>query len=256
VPSDRTVKPWHGWLEPPSYPPTASSGIQVWRIDVTTAPPWARDVLVRDELDRIARRRRQADRQALTASYAALRLLLGAALNCAPCQIRFAIGSHGKPYVPGAWLPGAPLHFNLSHSGDLCLIALCREYPVGVDVEPRDRATDAMDLARRFFHRSEIAALEAIPEADRVFAFMRLWVCKEAYVKARGGGLSMGLERFAIPLADPPEQPVQVLTDESASSPGWFVRALDPGPGYVAAVASPDPHAPIELYSFRFETFR
>jgi len=251
VPTEDNIQAPPKWAEPPSHPSTATRGIQVWRVDATRVPGWVSQVLSHEELERIARRRRESDRQSLAASCAASRLLLAAALGCPPRDIRLTTGPHGKPY-----LPGAPLHFNLSHSGSLCLIALCPEREVGIYVEQLDRTTDALDLARRFFHPREVAALEALPEPARHSAFMRLWVCKEAYVKARGGGLSMGLDRFAVPLLMRAGNTARVVAGEPADSLGWFVQTVDPAPGYVAALATQQPQSPLELYSFRFENFR
>lgn len=235
-----------------SAPPALAAGrIQVWRLRVREAPAEVANVLSAQELESIARRRREEDRQSLTASYAALRLLLGAVLRCRPHDIRYAIGPHGKPRLPGK-RPAA--HFNLSHSGELCLIALCPDREVGVDVEQVDRCPDATDLARRFFHSAEVEALEAMPEGDRARAFMRLWVCKEAYVKARGGGLSMGLNNFAVPLAQAGAEAltVQMFGQEDSN---WRLRLLEPEAGYVGAIAAEGEDWSTELYSFEFANF-
>lgn len=98
----------------------------------------------------------------------------------------------GKPFL---WdLP--QVQFSLSHGGDwvLCAVSDC---PVGVDVE-QPRCT--MEIARRFFHPEEVSAVEALAEDERETALCRLWCAKEAFVKAMGGGLAMGLDSFAVEL--------------------------------------------------------
>lgn len=100
----------------------------------------------------------------------------------------------GKPFLRD--MP--QVQFSLSHGGDwvLCAVSDC---PVGVDVE-LPRCT--MDVARRFFCTEEVRAVEALEEADREIALCRLWCAKEAFVKALGGGLSMGLDSFTVELGE------------------------------------------------------
>jgi 4'-phosphopantetheinyl transferase len=118
------------------------------------------------------------------------------------------------------------LAFNVSHSGDLALIAVSRVGPLGIDVE-RERAEVAtVDLARRYFTRSEAALVEANPRT-----FFRIWTRKEAWAKAQGLGL-------AIPLD---------AVDVSGAVSGWFVADLEVGFGFSAAVARPGEAATVRL---------
>ena len=107
-------------------------------------------------------------------------------------KVGFRYGAHGKPQ-----LAGSPLHFNISHSGDLALIALAH-VELGVDVElPRPRRTDA--IARRFYAPGEVERLFAIEDAAaRADAFFRLWTCKEAFLKVTGEGLSRSTQSYEI----------------------------------------------------------
>ena len=99
-------------------------------------------------------------------------------------------GKFGKPYLPGA----PAFQFNLSHSGERVLCAVC-DRPVGGDVERIER--DLTGLARRFFHPEEQAALAAVPEEERNALFVRLWTRKESYLKAKGTGISESLNGFS-----------------------------------------------------------
>lgn len=140
----------------------------------------------------------------------------------------------GKPYAPAL----AGIDFNLSHARDHALIAIARAQPIGVDLERIDRKLDAHDLARRFFSKREAAALDALPEARRATAFLRLWTCKEAVLKALGAGISFGLDRVAFDL-DAAGSP-SALADvdpEAGEAAGWRVTLLEPGPGFLGAVA-------------------
>jgi 4'-phosphopantetheinyl transferase len=140
----------------------------------------------------------------------------------------------GKPYAPTL----AGIDFNLSHARDHVLIAIARDQPLGVDLERVDRRIEIMDLARRFFARAEAAALEALPETARLAAFLRLWTCKEAILKAIGEGLSFGLDRVAFTVgADGlPNGPSEVAA-EAGPREDWRVALLEPADGFLGALA-------------------
>jgi len=140
----------------------------------------------------------------------------------------------GKPYAPAL----AVIDFNLSHARDHALIAIARGQPLGVDLERVDRKLDAHDLARRFFSKREADALDALPEAQRATAFLRLWTCKEAVLKALGAGISFGLDRVAFEL-DATGSPTAIaeIAPEAGDAAGWRVALLEPTPGFLGALA-------------------
>ena len=119
-----------------------------------------------------------------------LREILGAALGVPKAELKFQYGENGKPRLAEA----GPLHFNVSHSGDLALVSLSdREH--GVDVElHKDRSYD--DVARRFFAAAEVEQLFSLPDAAREAAFFDTWTAKEAFVKATGVGITVPLGDF------------------------------------------------------------
>lgn len=154
----------------------------------------------------------------------AMRLILGRYLDTTVDSLEIEVTAAGRPY-----LRGNPLHFNLSHSWDVALVAISRDAPVGIDLEhPREfRAPDR--IARRICSEREYASLQrlgeppgASPQAQR--QLLRLWVRKEAILKGTGEGLGR----------DP--DGVDVLDDELPD--GW--RCLDlpsPAAGFQAALA-------------------
>jgi 4'-phosphopantetheinyl transferase len=139
----------------------------------------------------------------------ALREILAAYLEASPDGIRVVTGEHGKPE-----LADGALRFNLSHSGDLALVAVARERDVGVDVERIDARRDALALAERALDADGAAAVQAATVADRAAVFHRGWVRREAVAKCAGTGLA----------TPPPDAPRQVID-------------LDVGDAYAAAVA-------------------
>ncbi|MER8100653.1 4'-phosphopantetheinyl transferase superfamily protein [Kitasatospora sp. NPDC094016] len=157
-------------------------------------------------------------------AHAATRIVLGERLGRDPAGLRFSRGPWGKPAVEDA--PG--LHFNLSHSGEIALLALASR-PVGVDVELARAELDTARLAGRFFppDERELVAREG-PDA-----FTRLWTRKEACVKASGARLTQGM---GIPVAhDGPEATVYA---RSGPLPGpWRVNDLPLPEEYAGSVA-------------------
>jgi 4'-phosphopantetheinyl transferase len=192
-----------------------------------------------DERERAARFRFDRDRNRYIAGRGQLRLLLSRYTGTPPAELAFRYGAFDKPELTG----GGP-HFNVSHSGAVLLIGVTPDHEVGVDVE-----LDSTDLAReripeRFFSPEEVRTLRSLPEALQARAFLACWTRKEAFIKARGDGLSLALDSFDVTLA--PGQPVAVRrTAWSQNEPKeWCVIDLsDVNAGYVAAVAvrSTDP---------------
>src|SRR6185503_1727872 len=90
------------------------------------------------------------------------------------------------------------LEFNLSHSGALALVAAARGRPVGVDVERHRPGVETLEIAARFFTPRELGALRALDADGRVAGFFLCWTRKEAYVKARGEGLTVPLDAFDV----------------------------------------------------------
>jgi 4'-phosphopantetheinyl transferase len=192
-------------------------------------------VLSTEERARAGRFHFQQDRDAFTAARGTLRRLLGSYLDRQPEDLRFVLGPHGKP----ALLPGTPeaaLRFNVSHSGELALIACAWNREVGVDVEKHRPGFAGEAIARRFFSAVEVTSLMALPEAQREAAFFACWSRKEAYIKARGRGLSLSLASFDVSLA--PGEPAALLAsrDDPREEGRWSLRALDVVDGYSAAV--------------------
>ena len=153
-------------------------------------------------------------------------------------------GEHGKPYAPS--LPG--LDLNLSHAKNHVLLAFARNQPLGVDLERIDRRLAIEDLARRFFAPEEADALDRVPADERLPAFLRLWTCKEAVLKAIGAGLSFGLERVVFDLGAGVPAGLISLAPEAGAPRDWSVSLLEPAPGFVGATAWKGPPRTIRAF--------
>jgi 4'-phosphopantetheinyl transferase len=155
------------------------------------------------------------DRHDFLVRRALLRTVLSQYADCDPRAWVFRRNDYGKPSVathqgdmehaPPNGRAGLPLGFNASHTRGLAVCAVTAGCEVGVDVEDLHRRVEALDLARRYFAAAEVKALEELPPDGRRIAFFQLWTLKEAYIKARGMGLSIPLDQFALTLSA--EQP-------------------------------------------------
>jgi 4'-phosphopantetheinyl transferase len=218
--------------------PTPATGeVHVWSVALDLPPAGiARiaKVLATDELQRAAEIRSEDARRRFLITRAALRLLLGRHLERDPAELTFGAGPSGKPRLA----PDSPLAFNVSHSGDLALIALARDMQIGVDVEWLDPRRDTAGVAKRLFTNAERAAIRAAgPQAARE-AFYRHWVAKEAFVKAVARNV-MSVRSFEVVLEAPGGTRLVHVGGDPAEAGRWTLAELDlPTDGYVGAVAA------------------
>lgn len=130
--------------------------------------------------------------------YLTTRFLVRTALShCHPLPAeawKFQVNSYGKPAVH----PDCGLRFNLSNSSGLVVCLIGNEGELGVDAEPCDRATKIAELGCEFLSTLELAQLEVLPDQDKLNRALTLWTLKEAYIKARGLGLSLPLKKFSF----------------------------------------------------------
>jgi 4'-phosphopantetheinyl transferase len=187
-----------------------------------------------DERLRACGFRSAARRERFCAARGALRRLIALHVNAPAESLAFAYGPHGKPS-----LRGHELAFSVSHAGDHLAIALARGGSVGVDVECAERAPrgdHALRMAARFFTPVEYAKLASLPPAGRGRAFLRCWTQKEAYVKALGDGLALGLDEFEVAVL--PGEPCGLLAARRPSElTRWRFFETDATGGVHAAVA-------------------
>lgn len=217
----------------------AEREIHVWSFDLDVAPADAREVeawLSPDERTRAAAFHFARDRAHFIAARGKLRLFLGTYLGGSPAALRFAAGPQGKPRLAGGF-EASDLRFNLSHSHGHALLAVARGAEVGVDLEQIRPEVDAAGIVASHFSPAERAAWQALPETRRQLAFFHGWVRKEAYVKARGEGLSREPARYTVELD--PDALGRLLADEiTLEAPTiWQVEKLYAPAGYAAAVA-------------------
>jgi 4'-phosphopantetheinyl transferase len=227
------------WAAPPAHPLPRAGEVFALLVDLRVGSDRLRDLTSafnERERQRAASFAVDEWRERWSAARGTLREVLGRALAIPPDAVRFRYATHGKPQLDLDCAPLArELRFNISHSGDLALIAL-GGVEVGADVERiKPRRTD--DIARRFFAVGEQQRLFAFAPPRREVEFFRLWTCKEAFLKATGEGFSRSTRSYEIEL-DASEARVRWATGIADARSRFSVFPLEPGDGYAAAIVA------------------
>jgi 4'-phosphopantetheinyl transferase len=176
-----------------------------------------------------------------------LRQVLGGYLGIGPECLDLALSEQGKPYLVDESGPGAGLAFNLSHSGELILLAVTSGRQVGIDLERMAGDPPFREMARIAFSPREQEQLFSLPVYLQPAAFYRCWTRKEALMKARGSGFTLPSNCFDVSLL--PEDPPALLGwhNLSEKQPIWQLFDLAVPPGYCAALAVEGPD-PVQLF--------
>ena len=175
--------------------------------------------------------------------------MLSRYLNQSPELLQFQYNDQGKPSLA----PKSQVEFNLSHAGDLALLAITCGGEVGVDIESIDRKIEINLIAPRSFARAEVDRLFALPTSEQVSAFYRCWTRKEALIKAIGRGLSFPLDQFVVSLG--PNEPAQLLRTfwDEREAEQWKLFGWEPAENYLAALAIRNPLAEIKYFNWHPE---
>jgi len=227
------------WLDAPARPLLADGEVHVWRSFLDkdrSAVQSLLEFLSPDEQKRAGKFHFQRDREHFVVARGMLRSILGRYLNVTPQQLGFTYNQYGKPALNRATAADL-LRFNVSHSHGLALFAITPGREIGVDLEQVRADFVSLELAERFFSPAEVATLRALPPDARMTAFFNCWTRKEAYIKARGEGLSHPLHRFTVSLSS--GEPASLLStdDEPDAAARWSLVELFPAECYRAALA-------------------
>lgn len=216
----------------------------------TETPPLSRAMIARlsakldrHEQDRAARFVFETDRAVFVAAHALLRHTLGMIFEGG--AIHFRTDAYGKPELDLDF--EHDVRFNLSHTRGMVVCAICRDHPIGVDVEAIDRSVDFEMLAEQYFAAREHELIVEAPPQQRAEIFFRLWTLKEAMLKAVGVGLAGPLREFAFTL-EPVTSKMRLARAEAASE--WQVCEYAPTTVHRLALAVRRPPAqPVKVVS-------
>jgi len=200
----------------------ARTSIAVWSTSLDGLSVDA-SILSVDERTRAARQRSGPSRNRFVSARWWMRTILGHYLGVLPGALEFRAGRYGKPFLAGY----EDLDFNLTHSAGESMLAVSTSGPVGIDTERLGEHAYDRAAARRVLSGHEMTLVEQ--SNDRAEAFLRSWVRKEAFAKARGSGLDATLP--AISVGPGPR----------AACEGWWVIDIPASSGWAAALAYADP---------------
>lgn len=201
------------------------------------------------EKQRASRLRVVEKRESFVYNRALLRRILASYAGISPRDVPLTISPEGKPLWHGTSGNRVTdcLTFNLSHRGDLALLAVRRGQAVGVDLEKLEERTSYDALARQALSPREILLYQQLPAEDRPAAMLRTWTRKEAFLKAMGVGLGRPLAEIEVTFSV--SEPPQILaTGDRRQLPGdWVLESWSPQPGWFAALATPREGASLHL---------
>ena len=198
------MAPMNLWRPAPQFVALPDNEVHIWRINLDIATEQVQNyhqTLSSDEQSTAARFYFQKDRDQYIVARGVLRTILSRYLDIAPDEIQFSYGTHGKPTLTNS-LGVEIVNFNVSHSNNLAIVGDTRGRHLGIDLEYIQRDFACEEIARRVFSPHEIATLNDLPGDLKHEAFFNCWTRKEAYIKARGMGLSYPLNQFEVSRTD------------------------------------------------------
>jgi 4'-phosphopantetheinyl transferase len=217
-------------------PPKLSPGVvHLWQQRLQTdedSVQACHALLLPEEVQKAMRYRVERPRSDYILTRGTLRLLLSRYLGIAATEFNFQYTEYGKPF-----LANSDLHFNVSHTDGLALLAFVRNRQIGIDVEKVRAQDDLQKLAERFFSTHERHSLRNLAGRELHNAFFRCWTRKEAYIKAVGEGLSLPLHQFDVSLEPNPTEALIATRPDPEQATRWTIRDVPVASGYVAALA-------------------
>ena len=193
------------------------------------------ELLTSEEAERYTRFVFETDRRQFLLTRALERDVLSRYLGVEPAALGFTRNKYGKPAI--AEPTECPITYSLSHTKGLSVCAVAFEQMIGIDVESLQRTPSHQDISKRFFAASEAAYLETLGEGQNRTEFLKLWTLKEAFIKARGVGLSIPLNSFEIKMD--PDQPPSVSFSEGihGNESDWRFLQIRLGGAFQIAIA-------------------
>jgi len=231
-------------------PASDGSQVDIWQLDLSAHTekwtPYAGQLLSEEDKHKINRLIQPQHRSRALAMRVQLRLLLSSYLNVTADAIHFKTGSFGKPYVHQATIT-----FNASHSEDMALVAIGPSPHIGVDIEFWRPIDDMSRLVERHFTNTEKIFWHTLDAGQREAVFFDLWSSKEAFIKATGRGLGMGLARCGFSL--PKTNQLLECPSEFGQPSDWSCQPLNLGERVSAVVIVKADQCRVRLYQFEAE---
>ncbi|HEX6101230.1 MAG TPA: 4'-phosphopantetheinyl transferase superfamily protein [Thermoanaerobaculia bacterium] len=178
------------------------------------------------------------DRRRYLVTRALVRTVLSRYLPVRPADWKFVPNAYGRPSAANAEAQAAGLTFNISHTHSMIVLGITKNRELGVDVENIAAREVSIAVADRFFAPQEVRVLNAAPQHEQHYRFFEYWTFKESYIKARGMGLSLPLDKFSFQY--PGEGAVEIAIDQELADDAerWQFWQFRPTPEYLVAVCA------------------
>ena len=217
----------------------AALRVRIWKVDLAQPVDDVRrceTLLSSDERQRASAFRVEHAKRAFVLARWALRTIASQYLQVPPNTVDFVYGEYGKPALSPA-RHQSDLQFNVSHSGDLSMLAFCHGRRVGIDVEQIRTVPEAESIAARYFAPAECALLTSTPGHRYQETFFQIWTRKEAALKATGDGITHGLNTPDVSESLSASGPRSAACQAAHAGAEWIITDVQTEPTYAAAVA-------------------
>ncbi len=244
------------WETPPRSACLDAREVHVWRFDLDQPVRVAEQLgrqLSADERERAARFQFAVDRRRWQVCRGLLRKLLSSYVESRPEELVFRYGPRGKPYLVSELT--LRLEFSVAHAKDQALFAFCREEDIGVDLECQRPLADLAGMMQACLSARELADMHALPNEERLNAFFRVWVRKEALIKGTGKGMHIPLREFDVGFGPEDSQDDLQLPAEHFGDEPWQVIDLEAPAGFVGALAMCGGSRRLRCYKGRVDRF-
>lgn len=221
----------------------AAGEVHLWFAQIAKLAPSslaaAQAMLSVEEQRQLSRFKRERDQHTFLVSRALRRHALSRYAAVAPPAWQFTKNAHGRPQIAGP-PHGISLDFNISKSAGVVVCAITGGEVVGVDIECLDRPVSDL-LFEAVLADGERASLQAWDQVEQRRRFYAFWTLKEAYLKARGEGLSQPLNTVVFEVGGEAELQARLLAAPVADGISWQFSLLQPLASHRVAVCRSQP---------------
>lgn len=205
---------------------SVAATVLIWYVTFTTLTDTAllqayRALMTAQERAQEARFYFERDRRRYLVTRALARTVLGRCVELDPQRLTFTTNAHGRPELQPLNDACSRLSFNISHTNELVALGVTHGRALGLDTENAKDRPAPLDIADSYFSPREARDLRALPAADRQGRFFDYWTLKESYIKARGMGLSIPLDKFSFRLPDDGSIALDIEPELDDSSQRW-----------------------------------
>lgn len=242
------------WPHVEPVPPLAANSVHVWAWNLDRPPldsDW--NILSEEETLRARRFVYPRDRDRYVRAHSAMRTLLSGYTGIDAARIIFSTHAYGKPQIQRD-KRAKQVQFNLTHSAGIAVLAVSRNYELGVDVE-QVQPIDP-EIAKDHFSPSELLTLGTLPPERWLQGFYRCWTSKEALLKGEGLGLNLPLDGFDVEVHPQRPSALIAVAPHTGIASGWLLAELTPAENFLGTLAVRDPAGTFERTSLQCFSLR